>query len=486
MSIIFAGMFALLALLIVLKVLRDDAKGEVPLASARNIYLAGFTMFQVTSSIYVSLGYFRMGFHISEPVATQLKFALYIVLFLVTFFIGYKFVRPARLLRSKVRSSFTHEGATTVQLILLALTLTVIGFVFKYAVNVPYIGALTGYTGIGLAGIAAGIGGWLWAPKIFNPTFIFIAGFFLLANLVTSTITGYGRRDELAIFICFAWGMFHSHFRYKKLMTYFPIIAALGLTTLLAIGALSSVRREAEEVSFARRIQLYLFESDPVEPTIELLEGQNAGQISMWLTEVYPERFDYHYFRTFKYFFTFPIPRAIWEGKPDTLSGELAVKAGLRGVDRTQGAREGLNIGPGIVGTAHADGGLPMILFYGFVIGAGLRLADQFLIETPRRMFLVLPISAAAGDLIASPRGAVAPMTFQYAWSVSSCIAVMAVLPRLLRFPRKIDTGEPEPLRKEHMRKAANEPTPQTAPAPTTPDAPHRPHDDNWAAMPTA
>jgi len=483
MSVILAGIFLLIALAVIFKVLRDDARGIVPLASARNIYLAGFTLFQITSSIYVSFGYFRMGFHISEPVATQLKFAFYIVLFLTFFFLGYKWVRPARLLRSKIRSSFTDEGASVTQLILLAAVLTGLGFVLQHSVNVPYIGTLARYTGVGVSGMAAGVAGWLWAPRILNPTFMAIAGFFLLANLVTSTITGYGRRDELAMFICFAWGMFHSTFRYKRLASYLPVLTILGVLTLLAIGSLSSVRREAEEASFARRIQLYLFESDPIEPTLELFEGQNAGQISMWLTEVYPERFEHHYLRTFQYFFTFPIPRAIWEGKPDTLSGELAVKAGLRGVDRTQGAREGLNIGPGIVGTAHADGGIPVIIFYGFVIGLGLRLADQFVIETPRRMFLVIPISAAAGDLIGSPRGAVAPMMFQYAWSVSSCLAVMAIVPRLLRFPRRIDTGEPEPVQKPHLLKGRPATPDQPTQAPT-PAQPAGPRDDNWAALP--
>jgi len=438
MGMIYGILYLGVTALLIWKILSDEVRGRVPLASARNVFLGGFIIFQLTSAMYAVFGQLDLRYPLRDISGTLGLYIIYVILFLAMFFWGYKIWKPARRLTGWFNIRHTQEGASVPHLIVLGLVVTVLGFVMQYAVMVPLIGTLSLFTGVGLACIGAGIGGWLWAPRLHNPVYAAFAGFLLLANFISTNAGGYGRRDELAVLLCFAWGMYHAHFRYKRLSSYLPVVVSFGLVAMLALGALSSVRGQTREAGIQERLRMYVFESDPIGAASDFWKGQAAGQVSMWLIENFPEPYPHTYFRTFKYFFQFPIPRSIYPGKPDTLSGEIAVMVDLDGVNQEVGAKSGINVGPGIIGTAHADGHFFMIIFYGAVIGFGMRLADQLILDKPYNMFIVLPIGTQLGDLIGAPRGGFSPMMFQYVWSVASCLVIMAIIPKILLFPKRL------------------------------------------------
>lgn len=117
---------------------------------------------------------------------------------------------------------------------------------------------------------------------------------------------------------------------------------------------------------------------------------------------------------TLKFLATYPIPRALWAGKPNALGGRIVTDV-LRLDAYT-------NWGLGIVGHCWHEGGYLTVMFYGFLIVVLVRLLDDAMRRHPDNRFLIATLVAAAPHMLAFARGDTVTMStemleaFAFAW----------------------------------------------------------------------
>jgi hypothetical protein len=343
--------------------------------------------------------------------------------------------------------------------------------------------------------MAAGAAALYWGRSFFNPAFASPALLVILVNFAAASASGYGRRDALSVLIAVMWGLYHGYFAKKRLATWLPQAVAIGFAALIALGALTSIRGEARDAGQVEKVKMIFTESRPLDSVREFVAGQSVGRLSMWLMENYPDRQEYTPFRTLIHYVTYPVPRVIWEGKPDTLSGELASLGNVRGVNDDVSATSGFNLAPGFLGQTWTDGGYVMVAFYALLVGLALRFFDRILIANPERVGIVLPIGASLGQLIGSPRGSFSPMFFMYTFAAVTCFIGLHFVLKFMGFKQVAVVGAaattPQPAASPAFVEAASEggnwsevrDTHRPAPSPgTIPESAERP---NWSSVPT-
>ena len=103
-------------------------------------------------------------------------------------------------------------------------------------------------------------------------------------------------------------------------------------------------------------------------------------------------------FFTIKLLIFNPIPRDWWPGKPVTLGASLPHSIGRWKYGY-------VNWGPGIVGHGYHEGGLVMLVFYGFLFGFCLRFFDEVLFRQQDNPYVLAMLGAISGQVIALSRG---------------------------------------------------------------------------------
>jgi hypothetical protein len=98
-----------------------------------------------------------------------------------------------------------------------------------------------------------------------------------------------------------------------------------------------------------------------------------------------------------KFIATYPIPRALYPGKPQLLGLRL-VRDVLRLPYQT-------NWGLGIAGTGYHEGGVPTIMLYALILVLVCRLIDDALVRQPNNPYLIGILSASAPHFAAMIRG---------------------------------------------------------------------------------
>lgn len=117
-----------------------------------------------------------------------------------------------------------------------------------------------------------------------------------------------------------------------------------------------------------------------------------------------------------KFIATYPIPRALWPGKPNAL--------GVRIVRDVLRIPIGTNWGLGVVGHGWQEGGYPVIVFYGFLMVVLIRLMDDALRRQPDNRFLLGVLCAGAPHMLAWTRGDISTMTIEVLEALAFAIAV--------------------------------------------------------------
>jgi hypothetical protein len=117
-----------------------------------------------------------------------------------------------------------------------------------------------------------------------------------------------------------------------------------------------------------------------------------------------------------KFLATYPVPRAIWPGKPNAL--------GLRIVRDVLRLPVETNWGLGIVGHGWHEGGYAVIVLYGFLMVVVIRLMDDAMRRHPDNRFLLATFCAGAPHVLAWTRGDTCTMSaeileaFAFVWIV--------------------------------------------------------------------
>lgn len=393
------------------------------LMSLRNFFLAGFIVFQTSSTAMVLLGYEHPQYRLVNVPTLGLEFCALATLVLALFLISYHKGWGVRRLASRL-PVVTMAPHDTV-LIATACALTVLAFVLRFGVRVPMIGLASGLAGAGCAAIACGLAGWVVARRAWNFPLYFVLFTILAANLANVLWGAFGRRPLVAMIMAALWGMYYSRWRFLPARYTLIRVGVLTLAAVLLVALYSSVRSSYEhDRSAAEHLNQVVQKGNVSSGMMLLLTGQNTGSGSLWLIQAYPEQFEYRPLMTLRYMFMYPIPRDLWPGKPTALCFLIPAQANFEGVPIGR-----MTIGPGIVGSAAAEGGWYAAIIYAVFFGLMMRFFDEFTSLYPYSPFVVLLVAADIGQIIGLPRGetgsfaAVYLLTVAGAWLCTYLIA---------------------------------------------------------------
>jgi len=112
MGMILGVLYFAAGIFIIWKILSDEVHGRVPLACARNVFLVGFLIFQITSAMYVVLGQYDTRYPLTNITGTLALYIIYVALFLATFLFGYRLWKPARKLTGWFDIPHTQRGSS--------------------------------------------------------------------------------------------------------------------------------------------------------------------------------------------------------------------------------------------------------------------------------------------------------------------------------------------------------------------------------------
>ncbi len=399
--------------------------GKHPIISARNLFLAGFIVYQLTSG---SIAFFSQQYWevpLSNPESTGVLFVLWCAVFLAIFLSVYHagwftFGLPKLL----AKPSPTPAPATMMSL---AIGFLVLGYAMRLGFQfVPVIGVLGTMTGVTIAIAAAGVACWLWAKQLFNPSRAAFAMTIFGAATALAIFRTFGRRDLVSVAVVCLWGAYHGHFKKQNLSRMAVPFAGVALAGLIVIAAYTSVRsHESKQQGFLSQVTA-LANADIKAGIIDIFAGQGTAPISMWLMESRPGSFEYDTLHTLRYTFLNIIPREWWPNKLSSLGLDMVPQAGI------SHKGQGFTVGPGLMGHIANDNPYICLVLYPALLGGFIRILDEMVEREPDNLFVVIPVGVALGEIVAIPRGETGLFVFRTILAVVAAYIGMRVVARLL------------------------------------------------------
>lgn len=391
-----------LAIFLVAFVIYEHVQGKCHLLSVRNVAILGFILFQVTSGA-TALYYDAWGrLFLSNPAATGALYALWATTFLaIALFVYNRGYIANRLARALPDLSAVPGGGT---LLMTSIVFSVLAVFFKFVlIYVPVLGILASTVANGLAAVACVLIGWVWARQFLNPVMIMIVGVIFMANFLTVMSGTFGRRGLVAVGAALLWGLYYSHWRHLRTMAMMQRMALVAAGPIVLIALFTAVRGYLDDDRDVGTRVASMREAgfDRVQSgMMDMMAGQHCAAHSMWLMESFPDDFQYRHMASLWHFIIYPVPRAMWEDKPESLGIEMPKLARVEGVDRNL-----VNLGVGVLGSAAADGGWYALIFYAIFAGIFLRFFDEASRVNGYGPFVVAPMGAALGQVLGLARG---------------------------------------------------------------------------------
>lgn len=422
-------MIWLIALAVVALCAFDHFRGRVDALSVRNIALVGFLIFMVLSARVGLIWDPSSTYNLADPTGTVFRWLTWCVLFLIIFFFAYRIGFGARKVAQLIPAPSATVGLSSAWPLMIVLTM---GALALKVVPIPFVSALAGMTSIGLASVAAGIAGWVWGPRLFNPAVAIPAAMVVLANIAVANFAEFSRRPMVSVGLGLIWGMYYSSFRYKPVPSMVARIALVSIPPLILFSLYSSVR-SWQTIGSTAIVERMVSQGDATA-SIEELGQQDTARVGQWLME-YADRGAYETrpLFTVQYFFLFPVPRELFTivdtEKPWPVSTQMADLSNRKGVKR---GNTGVTNPAGIIGNAAVEGGLLALVVYAAVGAFVFRVADEFIKRGAHSAFLVLPVGSSLGQVMGIARGETSVFMFNFVWTTASVTITMAVASALL------------------------------------------------------
>ncbi|MEX0884937.1 MAG: hypothetical protein WD009_00725 [Phycisphaeraceae bacterium] len=407
-----AAYLAALSIAICAWVLWDYLRGKRELMSLRNVFLAGFVLFQpLSGAIMLATGGWG-AFLPSNPVAAGVQFSAMATVFAVVFIFVYDRGWGARRLAERLPRPRSCPSDTA--LMFVAIMAMLIAVPLRLSVNIPLVATLAGLLGGSLAIAAPALALWVWAKRPLNPVVASLTAIIFIVCFLTIVTGTFGRRGVLALGLAVVWVLYFARWRYLRPQVALVRIAVAGLIPILLVAAFTTVR---EHSSIAKerdaRAQVDALRNARLWEGVQTMSlGQGVGGISMWLIDVFPEQFEYRHLHTLYYYAVYPTPRNWWEDKPFPLSYEIPFLA-LQNVERGNHTTA-----PGIVGHAAAEGGWYALFVYAVVFALGMRFLDDIVLHGWYNPLIVVAVVGGLGQTMGVPRGDTAVM----AWLMTAAI----------------------------------------------------------------
>jgi hypothetical protein len=415
----------LIGAIVVLVVAWQIKTGRHPILSARNFFLAGFMIYQITSAAIAFFSGVYWELSLQSPAGTGALYLGWVVIFLLVMHFVYEWKWFTFSIPKKLAKPDPLPAPIT--MMTLAVGFLIVGYVFRLTFQfIPVIGVLGTMVGVTLATAAAGMACWVWAKQIFNPARASFA--FAIVGLATALalLRTFGRRDLVSVAVVCLWGAFHGHFKKQNLGRMFLPLTGVALAGLIVISAYTSVRtHESRERGFVDQM-MSLLQADVVHGMVDVFSGQGAAPISMWLMESRPENFPYDTLHSLRYVTTNIIPREWWPNKLESLGITMVPEAAI--VNKASG----FTVGPGMMGHIANDNPWLALLLYAALMGAFLRILDEMVRLEPDNPFVVIPVGVALGEIVAIPRGELGLFVFRTIIAIVSAYIGMRMVAKLL------------------------------------------------------
>ena len=430
------------SLLTITLIVVDHIRGNAEILSIRNIALVGFLIFQVFSTRLGLTPRSDFSYNLNAPEETVGRWVVWCSIFLVAFAIAYRVGFGAKFAARFVPVPSAKLGMASGWALMLLLTACAGALKI---LPIPYVAALANYTSVGLASVSAGIAGWLWAPRLFNPAIAIPAIAIVGINAFVVQIGEFGRRPLVSIGAGMLWGMYYSSFRYLSFPNMMARAALVTIPPAMLLGAYTSVRSWGN-IGSGQQIVSDIVEDGDATVLFKEMFAQDTTVVGQWLME-YADRGQYETRPLFsiRYFFEFPIPRQLYEfvgaEKPWPVSTQMADLSNRKGVKR---GNTGVTNPAGVVGNATVEGGVFALIIYAIVGAAVFRFFDQYLRNNPRTPYLVLPIGSCLGQVLGIARGEVPVFMFIFVWTTGTVTITMIYASKILTrmFPQLAEADE--------------------------------------------
>ncbi len=433
-----------LAIGLLVFMVRQHQRGQCELLSVRNFAFLGLIVFQLASSGTALWTESYGAFHLTNPGWIGLQFCAMLTIFIVVMLWAYRRGWGGVRLAGHIPKTWVVPIDTG--LVVMALVITAVAWGLRFGVQIPLVGIVAGRVGIGLASVACGLVAWVWGRRLLNPIVIVFGLIIVGVNLANVMTGAFGRRTLLAVAAAVIWGMYYSRWRYLTTAALLRRLAVASIIPLIVLALFTAGRSNKEKDRTPGEQVKAMLSANFSEGATEVIGGQGAGVISMWVIDNYPENFEYRKLITLRYFFLVVVPRTWWPDKPFPLSNLIASQASVPGVNRTvgshsSGGRGGISLSPGIIGHAIADGGWPVVFLYAVLIGVYLRFFDEIVYLNPQSPFLVIPIGASLGQVIGLARGETSVFAMAYVMSVGGSMLLMIFIAKFLEH---LGGGQPQ------------------------------------------
>ena len=397
-GLIIALLWLLAGLLSVMMIAQGMSR-RVDLFSVRNIYLAGFIVYQVVSPVTaLSSGNF-FGFRIVDPVASAKWFLIFAYVYIAIYLLSYHWIPFTRWLASKFPGG--NAEASDSMLTGLAISLIVASLVARVVgLQVPLLRGLSINVSVAFAAAACAITGWIWGHRRLNPAVLLVVAFVVSISMVIAMTGFYSRRPLISVLAGFAWG---AYYRWARNLTPSRLLFAtvpLIIGAALVVSAFTAVRWQMFQGGEGRITFTQMRGANIGQGSSDLVSGQSTGAIGFWVMEKYPAEIDYQPLFSLRYMAYYFIPRMLWEEKPNSLSNDVATLARLRGVNRKL-----ITLPPGVIGYAGAEGGFYAIVIYALFFGQFTRFFDELIRLNPTNPFIILSVGCTTGQFLGLARG---------------------------------------------------------------------------------
>lgn len=399
--------------------------GRHPILSARNFFLAGFMVYQITSAAISFFSGVYWELSLQSPAGTGALYLGWVVIFLLVMHFVYELKWFTCGIPKKLAKPDPIPAPIT--MMTLAVGFLIVGYVFRLVFQfIPVIGVLGTMVGVTLATAAAGMACWVWAKQIFNPARAAFAMTVVALATGLALFRTFGRRDLVSVAVVCLWGAFHGHFKKQNLGRMFLPFTGVGLAGLIVISAYTSVRtHESRERGGVAQI-MSLLQADVLHGMTDVFSGQGAAAISMWLMESRPDNYPYDTLHSLRYVTTNIIPREWWPNKLESLGISMVPEAAI--VNKASG----FTVGPGMMGHIANDNPWLALVLYAALMGAFLRILDEMVRLQPDNPFVVIPVGVALGEIVAIPRGELGLFVFRTIIAIVAAYIGMRMVAKLL------------------------------------------------------
>jgi len=399
--------------------------GKHPILSARNFFLVGFIVYQLTSATISFFSRVYWEVTLTDPVSTGMLYLVWCAAFLIVMLVTYETKWFTMGIPRRLAPSDPSPAPLT--MMSLAVGFLVVGYAMRFGFQfVPVLGILGTMTGVTLAIAAAGMACWVWSRQIFNPARASFALVIVGLAMSLTIFRSFGRRDMVSAAIVCLWAVYHGHFKKQNLTRMFLPVSGVALAGLLLISARTSVRNEDSKTGGIVSQITAMANADFKAGLLDVFAGQGTAPISMWLMESRPDSYEYDTLHSLKYVVLNIIPREYWPQKPESLGLTMVREADItrKGV--------GFTVGPGLMGHIANDNPYLALVLYAVLFGAFLRIMDEMVLLAPDNPFVVIPVGVALGEIVAIPRGEAGLFVFRTILAVVAAYIGMRVVAKIL------------------------------------------------------